>query len=171
MKKQQTVESQVATAILERAVGEVTIDGKTYSIGSPSVATLILVSEIVSTLPVVENVPQDKVVYSVLRYAKDFKPLGEICAILILGARGLSKQVEETVVERKWWLFKRKKKVVRTVDLKGELSRLILETMQPQDIFNVIVGRLNLMQVGSFFAITTSLGEANVLKPTKEVEN
>jgi len=165
----QTIESQVATAILERAVGEVTIEGKTYKIGSPSVATLILVSELVATLPVVENVPQDKVLYSVLRYAKDFKPLGDICAILILGARGLTEQVEETVVERKWRLFKRTKKVVRTVDRKAELSRLILETMQPKDIFDVIVGRLNLMQVASFFAITTSLSEANVLKPTKEV--
>lgn len=167
----QTIESQVATAILERAVGEVTIEGKTYKIGSPSVATLILVSELVATLPVVENVPQDKVLYSVLRHAKDFKPLGDICATLILGARGLTEQVEETVTQRKWWLFKRTKKVVRTVDRRAELSRLILETMQPQDIFNIIVGRLNLMQVASFFAITTSLSEANILKPTKEVEH
>lgn len=169
--EQTTVESQVATAILERPVGEVTIEGKTYKIGSPSVATLILVSELVATLPVVENVPQEKVLYSVLRYAKDFKPLGDICATLILGAKGLTEEVEETVVQGKFWPFKRVKKVKRVVDRKAELSRLILETMQPQDIFNIIVGRLNNMQVGSFFAITTSLSEANILKPTKEVEH
>ena len=82
----------------------------------------------------------------------------------------MTEEVEETVVQGKFWPFKRVKKVKRVVDRKAELSRLILETMQPQDIFNIIVGRLNHMQIGSFFAITTSLAEANILKPTKEVE-
>ena len=167
--EQQTIESKVASAILEKKIGSIEIEGKTYDIAPPSVATLILISEIISTLPIVERVPNDKIVNSVLHYAKDFRALGDICAILILGAKHLIEEVEETHERRIFGLFKKRYTTRRTIDRQAELSRLIIENVRPSVIFNVIVQRLQDMEVGSFFSITTSLSEANILKPTKEV--
>lgn len=165
-----TIESQVASAVLERKVASIEIDGKTYEIAPPTLATLILVSELVSMLPVVERVPNNKIVDSVLHYAKDYRALGDICAVLILGAKNLVQEVEETHTRRILWLFKRRYTVKRAIDRKAELSRLITDNMRPSVVFDVIVKRLQDMEVGSFFSITTSLSEANILKPTKEVE-
>lgn len=169
--EQQTIESKVADAILERKIGSVEIEGKTYDIAPPTLATLILVSEMVSTLPVVERVPNNQIVNSVLHYAKDYRKLGDICAVLILGAKNLTQEVEETHTRRILGLFKRRYMAKRTIDRKAELSRLITENMRPSVVFNIIVKRLQDMEVGSFFSITTSLSEANILKPTKEVEH
>lgn len=167
--EQQTIESKVADAILERKIGSVEIDGKTYDIAPPTLATLILVSEMVSTLPVVERVPNNQIVNSVLHYAKDYRKLGDICAVLILGAKNLTQEIEETHTRRILGLFNRRYKAKRVIDRKAELSRLITENMRPSVVFDVIVKRLQDMEVGSFFSITTSLSDANILKPTKEV--
>ena len=167
--EQQTIESRVADAILERKIGSVEIDGKTYDIAPPTLATLILVSEMVSTLPVVERVPNNQIVNSVLHYAKDYRKLGDICAVLILGAKNLTQEIEETHTRRILGLFNRRYKAKRVIDRKAELSRLITENMRPSVVFDVIVKRLQDMEVGSFFSITTSLSDANILKPTKEV--
>ena len=156
----------VASVILEKAAPEIEIDGKIYPVADPSIATLILVSEIISTLPVVTNVPAEQRIYAALHYAKDYRAIGDICAILILGAKGLKEEQETSGKGRFFGLFRGK----RTADKKAELSRLIIENMRPSVIFDCIVSRLQDMEISSFFAITTSLSEANILKPTKEVE-
>ena len=167
--EKQTIESKVADAILERKIGSIEIDGKTYNVAPPTLATLILVSEMVSTLPIVERVPNNQIVNSALHYAKDYRKLGDICAVLILGAKNLMQEVEEVHVKRFLWLFKRRYTIKQTIDRKAELSRLITENLRPSVVFDVIVKRLQDMEVGSFFSITTSLSDANILKPTKEV--
>ena len=50
-----TIENLVASAILEKDIAEMDIDGKVYKIAPPSIATLILVSEIISHFPIVEQ--------------------------------------------------------------------------------------------------------------------
>lgn len=168
--KQNTIESSVASAILEKNIGSIEIEGATYEIAPPSTATLILVSEIVSTLPIVEKVPNNEIVNSVLHFAKDFRPLGDIAAVLILGAKNLTE--ERTITQEKRHLFgllKRKAEIKVKVDKKAELAKIILENVRPTILFNVVVRRLQDMEISSFFAITTSLSEANILKPTKEV--
>ena len=164
-----TIEQVVAAAILEKATTEIEIGDKVYKIADPTTATLILVSELISTLPVVEKVPNEQKVYSVLHYAKDYKPLGDICAILILGAKGLTEEKEIIEEKRILGLFKRRTTRKVMVDKQAELSQLILDYVRPSVIFDCIVSRLQDMEIGSFFAITTSLSEANILKPTKEV--
>ena len=167
----ETIEQKVASAILEKNMTELKIEGQTYPISSPSIATLILVSEIISTLPIVDkNTPKEQILYSVLHNAKDYKPLGELVSVLILGAKGLTE--ERVVMQEKRFLFgliriKRRRTIV--VDRKAELSKLILENVSPATLFDCIVKRFNDMEIGDFFAITTSLSEANILKPTKEV--
>lgn len=107
---------------------------------------------------------------SVLHYARYYRPIGDIAAVLILGAKNLIEY--RTIVQEKRYLFgliRRKTETTIKVDKKAELAKIILENVSPTTLFNVVVQRLQDMEIGSFFAITTSLSEANILKPTKEV--
>ena len=65
MEQQNTIENSVASAILEKSIDNIDIEGVTYEIAPPSTATLILISEIVATLPVVKKVPAEEIVTSV----------------------------------------------------------------------------------------------------------
>lgn len=168
-----TIENKVAAAILEKDIAEMEIEGKTYKIAPPSIATLVLVSEIISHFPIVEQqVPKEKVLYYVLHYAKQFSALGEMTAILILGAKGLKEERIETVEKRYLFgLIRRKQEREVIIDKKAELAKIIMENVRPSVLFNLVVKRLNQLEITSFFGITTSLSEANILKPTKEVEH
>ena len=167
---QRTIEQMVASAILEKATDKIELGGVVYPIADPSIATLILVSEIISTLPVVDKeIPKELRVYSALHYAKDYRAIGDICAILILGAKNLREEKGTIEEKRLFGLFPCKKKVKVIVDKQSELSRLILENIKPSTIFDLIIKRLQDMEIGHFFSITTSLSDANILKPTKEV--
>lgn len=163
-----TIESRVASAILERPTGSIEIDGKTYDIAPPTVATLILVSEIVSTLPIVEKTDDnEKKTYSVLHHARNFKALGDIAAALILGAKAIKEERQRENKPRRWWqIFSRRKPSTPT---SKELAQKILDNVRPSVLFECIIQRLKDNEVGIFFLITTSLAEANLLAPTKEV--
>lgn len=167
---EQTIESKVAAAILEKPIATIELEGVKYNIAPPSISTLILVSEIVSTLPQVDNVPNDKIVYSALHHAKDFKQLGDIVAVLILGAKGLTDTVTRKVVKKRFFgLIKSETEETVTIDRKAELAKIVLDNIRPSVMLNIIVRRLNDLEIGDFFGITTSLSETNLLKPTKEV--
>lgn len=171
MEHQETIESRVASAILEKPMAEIAIEGEVYKIASPSIATLILVSEIVASLPIVEKVSNDKVVYSVLYNARFFRPLGDIAAVLILGAKNLKEKRERTIEKRYLFgLIRRKKTIVEEVDRRKLLAKQIIENVRPSVLFSIVIRRLEDMEISSFFGITTSLSEANLLTPTKEVE-
>ena len=160
MNDKTTIESKVAATILERNI-TFEIDGEKYEIAPPSLATLILVSEIISTLPTFENLDKKQWLDIVAHHAKDFKPLGEIAAVLILGAKNLTE-------ERKFFgLIKRRKKVVEIIDRKSELANAILLNVRPSELNDMIIERLKQNEAASFFAIITSLSAVNILKPTK----
>lgn len=162
-----TIESRVASAILERTASAIEIDGETYNIAPPTLATLILVSEIVSTLPVVENTTDNNErTLSVLKNARNFKALGDIAAVLILGAKNLT----ATEKRKKKGIFKLLGKTEEvTINRREILAKKILENVRPSVLFDCIIQRLKDNEVGTFFVVTTSLSEANLLKPTKEV--
>ena len=174
-----TIEQRVAAAILEKATNSIEIGGEVYPLGDPCMATWILVSELISTMPVVEKVPKEQIVYAVLHYAKDFNAVADLCAILILGAGHLTEdiEVEKEIVEYERFLgvfrHKRVKTVTETVtvDKKASLAREIALNVRPSIVFNCIITRLQDMEVAHFFSIITSLSEANILKPTREVAN
>ena len=54
-------------------------------------------------------------------------------------------------------------------DRKSILAHKILQTLSPTELYDLIIKRINDLDIPSFFVITTSLSEANLLKPTKEV--
>lgn len=169
---ERTIEQMVASAILEKATDSIKIEDKEYPISDPSIATLILVSEIISTLPVVQEVQKkEEAVYSALHYAKDFRAIGDICAILILGANNLTEEIEEVEYEPVFLVFKRKTVRKCIIDRKRELADLIMANVRPSVVFDCLIKRLQDMEIGHFFSIITSLNEANILKPTREVEH
>ena len=173
METQTTIESRVAAAILERNLATLEIDGECYDFAPPSLATLILVSEIISTLPVVEEVKKDDRLYAAIHYAKDFRSIGDIAAILILGAKNLTEKRERVIEKRSLFgLIRRRKKIVEVIDRKAELAEKIILNVRPSILYNLIIERLKQNEIATFFAITTSLNAANILKPTKaEVVN
>lgn len=171
---EQTIESKVASTILEKPISEIEIDGVSYKIAPPSIGTIILISEIISQFPVVGNVPKDQKLNSVLHYAKDFKKLAELAAVLILGAKGLTenRMKEVKYVRRRFFglmKFTETKMVEEVIDRKKELAEAISKNIGPRELYDTIVNRLSELEVDYFFAITTSLSEVNIIKPTREV--
>ena len=168
-----TIESRVAATILERTVSTLEIEGVTYNIAPPTIGTLILASEIVSFFPQIDDVDDKQRIFMALFKAKDFKMLADLAAVLILGSKRLTEEREVTVEKRLLFgLIKRKHRVKQTVDLRAELAKKILDNVRPSVLFEVIVKRLRDNEIMTFFAITTSLNAANILKPTKaEVVN
>lgn len=168
-----TIESRVAATILERTVSTLEIEGVTYNIAPPTIGTLILASEIVSFFPKIDDVDDKQRIFMALFKAKDFKMLADLAAVLILGSKRLTEEREVTVEKRHLFgLIKRKHRVKQTVDLRAELAKKILDNVRPSVLFEVIVKRLRDNEIMTFFAITTSLNAANILKPTKaEVVN
>lgn len=157
-----TIEQQVAETILQRAT-EVKVGDKTYHVAPPTTATLILVSEAVSQLPHL-RLDDKNIVGEVLSVAKDCRVLGDVAAILILGAKGLT----DTVKRRKRFAwFSRRAEVTETIDRKAELSRELLENYSPSALHNLIASLLSGMDLGDFFGLTTFLTEVNLLRQTK----
>ena len=170
MAEKKTLEEKVADTILEKAE-ELSIGSKIYQVAPPSTATLILVSEAVSRLPRVVADP-DNVVEESLSIAKDCRALGDIAAIMILGARHLTERVKVQQTREKrylWGLIKRKtiEEVEEVRDLKAELAQELLETYSPKALNMLVGGLLNKMEIGDFFGLTTFLIEINLMHQTK----
>lgn len=165
---EKTIEAKVAETVLQTAE-EITVGDKTYTIAPPSIATLILASEAVSRLPHVK-LDDNKLVEETLSIAKDCRELGNLAAILILGAKRINDPIESSRTERKrhlWGLFHTTRTIKETATAKEQLCRELLEDMTPREIHNLTAQLLSKMQVGDFFGFTTFLTEINLLRPTK----
>ncbi|MBO7287324.1 MAG: hypothetical protein J6U85_03740 [Bacteroidales bacterium] len=156
----ENLEKKVVDCILQRQE-TITIGDKEYQLAPPTPATLILISELVATMPVIDKNNSD-ILSEVLCKAKDLSVLGQIAATLILGAKRIK---ERNHIILKTSPFRRKK--VLEYDY---ISELILNEITNASLMKLITSRLNNMQIGDFFVLTTSLSEANLLKRTKEVE-
>ena len=66
---------------------------ESYIVAPPSIATLILASELIAQLPGLK-LDSKQVMFEYLFVAKDCKVLGEIVATLILGADNLTSEKE-----------------------------------------------------------------------------
>ena len=163
-----TIETKVSQTILQQRE-EIVIGEKTYTIAPPSVATLILASEVVSHLPQ-EKLDEDHIVEETLSIAKDCREIGDLAAILILGAKHINDKVERRETRRRsilWGLFHRDKTITITETAKEALSRELLENTTPRDLHSAIARIILKMQVGDFFGLTTFLTEINLMRPTK----
>ena len=174
-----TLEQEVADSVLESKGAAITIGGTEYRPAPPTIATIIEISAIVSTIPTV-NKDSDNILYEVLRTAKDMRPLGDIAAVLILGSkrarenRPITKAGEKT--EARYWSWRKFRMVTETkqgedttVSERRYLSDAILSEMSPHTLLELVIKLIGNLQLGDFFELTTSLSAANLLKRTKEV--
>jgi hypothetical protein len=173
MKKKETIETRVAEAVLQQPM-EVAVGKSTYLVAPPSVATLILASEAVSRLPA-GAMDEQRVLEETLAKAEYCRPLGEVAAILILGAKGLTETVKVKEKQCRRYLFglfhlTRTVEVERIVNRKEQLADDLLENLTPSELNLLISQILRRMQIADFFGLTTFLTGANLLRPTKVEE-
>lgn len=177
MKQERSIETQVVDAVLERKTESIVVGDREYTIAPPTLGTIIMISELVATLPKFNLDPeQDNLLQEVLKEARHTAILGRIVAILIMGAKRVLENrlvpKKSIAAKRTLSFFKRKQKETTTyipeVDL---LAEEILQGVSPATLSLVLNRRLIDMQISDFFVLTTSLTTTNHLKPTREVEN
>lgn len=160
-----TLEEKAADTILQRAA-KVKIGGKEYEAAPPSIATLILVSEAVSRLPQ-RKLDDKSIVSECLAVAKDCRPLGDIAAIMILGARHINDKTNDPHTEQKGWFRRLFSRNSNSVTKKEALAQEIIDTYTPSELHGLITMLLQRMDLADFFALTTFLTEVNLLRQTK----
>lgn len=171
----QTIESYVADTVLERPTDVLTIEGVEYKLAPPTLATIIMTSELVAKLPQFES-SNDDLLYEVMKNARNCKTIGKIAAVLLLGAKRVLENRRIAVPHEggKCCLIPRcfrRHKTDKTIAEVDHLAQTILNEVSPATLQTILMKRLIDMQIGDFFGITTSLTTANHLKATKEVEN
>jgi hypothetical protein len=155
MANKKTIETKTAEAILQSGSETFTVAGQDYEVSKPTVATVIMCSELISQMPEVRDVQAEYIVHETLRVAKDTKIIGRIAAVLILGAKRVLEHRKVTVESVE-------------IDETDYIAQNILLEYSPTELEQLITGRLYKLEIGSFFGITTSLADANVLKPTRK---
>lgn len=159
MAENNQVEVKVTDTILEKAI-TVQVGSKTYEVAPPTIATLILASEAVSRIPKFTLDPE-KLVQECFCIARHTRFLGEIAAILILGAQ----RSELRVKPAQRGVFSRRR------TQKEQLTDEILLNLSPKKLFEVITQVLTTLELSDFFGLTTFLTEINLLHQTRKVEN
>lgn len=159
------IEKKTANAVLQKSL-EIRIGDQSYHAAPPSCATLIRASELVAELPALRLNAED-IASETLYVARQCGVLGDLVAVLILGAKGLRERQE--VVKTRLWGLIRQVEVVE-VDRQAELAQAILHELSPSQVRTTIVKLLRQMEVADFFGIITSLLEINLLRQTREVK-
>jgi hypothetical protein len=168
MEEKKTIEQEVAKTLLQTEE-TITIGDKQYTFAPPSVATLVLASEVVSQLPHVA-LNENRVLEDSLAIAKDCRKLGDLAAILLIGAKHINDVITYPEIEEKrhlWGLFKTKRTTMRTTTKREKYAKELLEDLTPRELHSLTAQIINRMQVGDFFGLTTFLTEINLTRPTK----
>lgn len=166
MAENKQIEAKVKDTILAKAI-MVQVGSKTYEVAPPTIATLILASEAVSRIPKFTLDPE-KLVQECFCIARHTRFLGEIAAVLILGAQRSElrvKPAQRGFFSRLRALFSRRR------TQKDQLTDEILLNLSPKELFKVISQIMSTLELSDFFGLTTFLTEINLLHQTREVEN
>jgi len=150
----QPIEKKAGATLTQRPV-PVFIGKRLYQAPAPTVATIILVSELIAQMPEHESTPDENLLFSSLSLAKDTKALGQIAAVLVLGFKRYTRATEAVGIKA---LLYRKDRA---------LADFILANLRPGQLSEVITNVLRQMEIADFFALTTSLGDINLLRRTK----
>lgn len=172
----QSIEEEVGKAILQEPLGVVTLRGVTYPVNHPSSATLIQVSRLCQKIPAIDE--KGNILYEVLKKASECDVIGKIIATLILGAKRIKEnhiiEIPHTRSCGGAWrhFFGLPDKVITEIEKVSEIeyfSSVLLEDFTPSQLMSLADKLFAYSEVGDFFALTTSLSVANLLKSTKEV--
>lgn len=163
-----TIEQKVADALLQQTE-KVKVGAEEYDVAPPTIATLVMVSGIISTLPKT-TLDTENLVQESLRVARHTECLGKIASVLILGAKRAKEKRKGYRIEtrkRFFGLFSTDEAVEFEYCVADRLAEEINETFSPSRLHELIAKLLNGMELADFFAITTFLTEVNMLKATK----
>lgn len=138
--KRKTTEERVADTALHRVVS-VSLGGKQIDIPRPTLAVWIELSAIVSRLG---EYPNDVSVFGIIA-SSDAEVYAEMLSVLACGVRKDNKREREKMAE------------------------FIKYHCSVEEVSLAITTTLNECNVGGFFALTTSLREVTITKPTREV--
>ena len=141
------VQKKVSDTLLEK-VQTVTLGNKKYKVPPPTLGTLVMVSEYISTLPEFE-MDRGDITRSVIGNAKDTGGIARILAVLILGAK---KIMRHPVIGR----FRLRR-----------ISKRILLSASPREMLLAIRSVIYGMELSDFFSLTTFLQGINITEPTK----
>lgn len=164
------MENQVADTILE-AKKEVMIDGTSYAMASPSIATLILFSKYVGQMPK-EMLDEEFPIASLLQQADKLHFVGYALASVILGVKAFNEFEEIKIEKHKKRLFSKETytEIVTTDKTKGEALAEKINHADIEEVLKVFFQLLKFQRFQDFFQLTTSLIELNLIKRTKMEE-
>ena len=182
MSENTSIEKRVVDTVLERQTDTLNIDGREYPLAPPTLGTIIMVSELVATLPRF-NMEQQNLLYEIMKEARNCQTLGKIAAVLILGAKRVKEnrkvpigRMEEIPAKTGSYfsrIFRSRVRKARSKETIAEVDKLaetVLMEVSPATLQDILSRRLIDMQIADFFALTTSLTtRANQIKPTREV--
>ncbi|MCM1079698.1 MAG: hypothetical protein NC344_10195 [Bacteroidales bacterium] len=152
-----SIEKRTSEAVLQQPA-VIKIGKEEYRMPKPTVGTIIMVSELVSSLPYSINADED-ILHHVLANARDMKPLGRIVAVLLLGAQAVVAEEKKGLSAR---IFRRGR---RRAD---ELAEKVLLELSPREMAEIVAKAIESLDIAFFFGIITSLTRVNVLMPTKK---
>lgn len=170
-----SIERKVADALLERSTDTLTLHGVEYPIAPPTLATIVMTSELAATLPSLAAYT-DNLLQEVLRHATHARTVARIAATLILGAKRILERRTVALPAPRgklhWFasMLRRKPSCSERVLEIDRLTDIILHEVSPSTVHELLRRRLVDMQIADFFAVTTSLTIANHIKPTVEVD-
>lgn len=156
--KVMTNEQRTAEELLQQE-RTIEVAGYEYRICAPTLATLIMASAEISDLPT-SNMDHDHIVEEVLRKACRYAKIGKIAAIMILGAKEAKKRRHARL-----WGFELP--FYRKETRADSLGRKLLERHSASELTEIVMEFVKRMESGDFFALTTFLSGANMLKATK----
>ncbi|MBS9774942.1 MAG: hypothetical protein KGV59_07310 [Tenacibaculum sp.] len=147
------IEKKTAKAVLQEKE-PITINGKTYKVAPPSIATLMLVSKEIAVLPK-DKLNDEQLFQEVFKNVDFGENIARSLAIMVLGAKRVNK------ISKLKRLFKQK----------TELEKLTLDILNAEisEVLTMYVKIMSSMQVQDFFMLITFLNEITLTKPTKKV--
>ena len=158
------IESYVADTVLQNAT-PILVNGVEYLVSPPSTATLIELGKYLATLGQIKVDKKKDVISQVLSVAHRCDCFGDIAAILILGKKNLT--TTKKVVKKSLFGYPLQWEEI-TVNNQAILAKEILDELDSEELFNLIVALLKSLKVDFFLAIITFLEEAqlNITIPT-----
>jgi len=159
-----SIEKKVAKTILQEKQ-TIDIAGCKYEVSQPSLATLIKVSSIASTLPIL-SINDNKVLEQAIAVAPECgHQIAEIVATMILGVHKEQEMPFKALFSRfKRLLFGEGKTAY------NNLVNTLMHEVTPRELGNLVVSLISTMHIEDFFGVTISLNEINLLRPTREME-
>lgn len=162
-----TIEQRVAEEVVQERIA-LNLGGVETEAPRPTLATLMRISAVVSTLPELPEGDADRVQVALATADKSL-PIAEAVAIALLG-EGESKRVRYDAVPRRGILGKLGfTRTVRVeVDMVKELTVTLAQKLNTTQLKDALVAILNQAGIADFFACITFLNGVNILRKVKK---